>query len=153
MPLDLAHFQSKYGQTHVLLVRAHYFIANALDLSAYPDFVIDVGSHDDINDLYLISDILITDYSSVFFDYALLKRPILFYMPDLTAYRDEVRDFYLDLEVLPGPIVTNQADLEAALDHIIAGAPLDSRFADFLAHFAPYEDGHASERVLEQLFP
>ena len=50
--------------------------------------------YDDINDLYIVSDILITDYSSVFFDYAILQRPMLFYMYDMEEYRDVMRGFY-----------------------------------------------------------
>ena len=53
----------------------HYLIANALDLTGYDDFAIDVSNYNDISELYLISDALITDYSSVMFDYGILKRP------------------------------------------------------------------------------
>ena len=71
-------------------------------------FTVDGSSYDDITDLYLISDMLITDYSSVFFDYANLKRPVLYYTYDLDKYRDVLRGFYLDMEKdLPGPLLFN----------------------------------------------
>lgn len=66
---------------------------------------------DDVNDLYLAADILITDYSSVFFDYANLDRPILFYMYDYEEYKYKMRDFYFDIHILPGPVVTDQDEL------------------------------------------
>ena len=64
-----------------------------------------------MNELYLAADLLITDYSSVFFDYANLERPILFYMYDYESYKHEMRDFYLDIHILPGPVVKTQEEL------------------------------------------
>ena len=59
-----------------------------------------------------------TDYSSVFFDFANLKRPMLFYMYDLDLYKGKLRDFYLSLDELPGPIAETQEDLEKNLKNI-----------------------------------
>ncbi|OXT09694.1 CDP-glycerol:glycerophosphate glycerophosphotransferase, partial [Streptococcus sp. KR] len=71
----------------------------------YSDFVYDYSNYPNISDLYLVSDLLITDYSSVFFDYAYLKRPILFYPYDYHLYKEELRGFYLNYEKdLPGKI-------------------------------------------------
>lgn len=64
----------------------HYLIANALDLNGYEDFAIDVSNYNDISKLYLISDCLITDYSSVMFDYGILKRPQFFFAYDIEKY-------------------------------------------------------------------
>ena len=67
---------------------------------------------EDIGNLYLIANILVTDYSSVFFDYAILKRPIYFYMYDLDSYRDELRGFYLDIYYeLPGEVIEDETIL------------------------------------------
>ena len=71
----------------------------------------------DINHLYVISDLLVTDYSSVFFDYANLKRPEIFYMYDLEAYGNEIRGFYIDLDELPGPIVQTEDELIKAINN------------------------------------
>ena len=101
----------------MILFRAHYFIANSFDFEKYGDFIYDVSKIDDINELYIISDILITDYSSVFFDYANLKRPIIFYMYDLDHYEKELRGFYVDLEELPGDIVKRK-DIVDILNNI-----------------------------------
>ena len=59
-----------------------------------------------------------TDYSSVFFDFANLKRPMIFYMYDLDDYKNNLRDFYLDLDELPGPITKNEEELEEAIKNI-----------------------------------
>ena len=96
---------------YVILMRLHYLVSNNIDISQFKNFVYDVSDYEDINELYIISDILVTDYSSVFFDYANLKRPILFYMYDLQEYKNNIRDFYIDLKELPGPIVESEKDL------------------------------------------
>lgn len=110
---DFSLWKEKLGEEWIVLFRAHYFIRNSLDLSGLGDFVRDVSGLDEINDLYLAADVLITDYSSVFFDFANLERPILFYMYDYHQYREEMRDFYFDTELLPGPVFQSQ---EALLD-------------------------------------
>lgn len=113
-PADFSLWKKTLGKDWIVLFRAHYFIGNSLDLSGVEDFVRDVSDMDEINDLYLIADVLVTDYSSVFFDFANLKRPILFYMYDYRQYREEMRDFYFDTDLLPGPVFqTQEALLEA----------------------------------------
>src|SRR5699024_3040004 len=95
LELDLKAMQEKLGSEYIVILRMHYLISEKIDLSDINEFAFNLSDHPDIGELYLISDILITDYSSVFFDYANLKRPILFYTYDLEKYRDELRGFYL----------------------------------------------------------
>ena len=87
--VDFERLQKEIGQDYIILFRPHYFIANVFDFEKYKGFVYNVSDIDDINELYIITDLLITDYSSVFFDFANLKRPMIFYMYDLAHYRDE----------------------------------------------------------------
>src|SRR5699024_8732560 len=68
LKLDLDKMQRQFGDEYIVLLRTHYLISNALDISGYEGFVYDFSSYDDIAELYVVSDILITDYSSVFFD-------------------------------------------------------------------------------------
>lgn len=98
LQLDLDLLQSELGTDYIILLRMHYLIAEKFDLVKYKGFVYDFSQHVDINELYVISDMLITDYSSVFFDYANLKRPIIFYTYDIGSYRDKLRGFYFNLE-------------------------------------------------------
>ena len=110
---------------YTVLFRAHYLIANAFDFERFGDFVIDVSQVNDINDLYVISDVLVTDYSSVFFDYANLRRPIIFYMYDLDRYANDIRGFYLGLDELPGPIVQTEDELVVRLNDAETPTPED----------------------------
>ena len=83
-----------------------------IDWAKYDGFVIECNADWDIQELYLVSDILITDYSSVMFDYAILRRPMLFFAYDLEQYKDNLRDFYFDMFVeVPGPIVKSTEKL------------------------------------------
>ena len=134
------------GETAVILFRSHYMISNAIDLSLYKGFVWNVTEYDDIRELYLISDLLITDYSSVFFDYANLERPMLFYMYDYEEYKHELRGFYIDEEELPGKIVKTEEELlSLLLDY--DGSEYRERYVHFNQKFNPYRDGKGSETV------
>lgn len=143
-PLDSEGFLSKFENT-VFLYRGHYFTKPENEMI---DFI-DVSNVNDINDLFLISDMLITDYSSLFFDYANLERPIYFYMPDLEEYRDKTRGFYLDVHTeLPGPIAKNPDELaEFILDNDFDY----SIFELFNDKYNTYEDGNSAMRVIKEL--
>lgn len=150
--VDFKTWQKQLGDDYIILFRAHYLVANSFDFAAYDGFVRDVSGVDDINELYVVSDMLITDYSSVFFDYAILDRPILFYMYDLELYRDEMRGFYLTLEELPGEIVQKEHEV---LEKIQELCPTGSKEAPNAVHtkfnqrFNSMNDGRASERLVE----
>ncbi len=111
LALDIPRLAAELGDDHVLIVRFHPLVRQSMAplIDAHPSFVIDASAHDDIQELLLISDVLVTDYSSVFFDYSVLQRPILFFTYDLERYRDELRGFYLDLEAIaPGTAAARQ---------------------------------------------
>ena len=110
--IDFDILQKELEKDYIILFRSHYFIANEFDFSKYHGFLYDVSKYDEVNDLYIVSDILITDYSSVFFDFANLKRPMIFYMYDYESYKNNLRDFYIDLEELPGPIMKESNEIE-----------------------------------------
>src|SRR5699024_7827758 len=114
--------QARLGDEYIVLLRMHYFIASQMDVSDVQGFAYDVSDYQDIGELYLISDMLMTDYSSVFFDYAHLKRPILFYTYDLDKYRGQLRGFYFDMEEEePGPLLkTTDEDIKTN-DDIVHG--------------------------------
>lgn len=134
---------------YIILFRAHYFIANSFEFDKYKDFIYDVSKYDDINDLYIISDLLITDYSSVFFDYAILERPIIFYMYDYDNYKNNLRDFYIDLKELPGPIVKDEKDLITLIKE--KNNKYKNMYSSFNKKFNPYEDGKSTQRVVKEI--
>lgn len=152
--MDLEYMKKMLGDEYVLLLRTHYFIADSLDVSALKGFAINLSKYDDISELYLISDILITDYSSVFFDYANLKRPMLFFTYDLEKYRDVLRGFYIDIEKeVPGPLVFTTEEVVGAIKNIDSiQKEYASRYEAFYNRFCEWEDGHASQKVVESVF-
>ena len=150
--LDLAQARQVLGEDHVLLIRPHAHVVEPVT-GAGDGFVWDVGSYPDIQDLYLIADVLVTDYSSVMFDYAITGRPILFFTYDLEHYRDALRGFYFDFEATaPGPLVSTSAELVEALRDI---APVIDRYAPayaaFREAFCDLDDGAASARVVDRM--
>lgn len=154
LELDINRLKKEFGDEYVLLLRMHYFVVDRFDMTQFGDFTVDVCNYDDITELYLISDILMTDYSSVFFDYANLKRPMLFFMYDLEKYRDVLHGFYLDIEKdLPGPILKTNDDVVSAIKNIdkISEEYAD-KYKEFYDRFCCIDDGHASQRVVEEVF-
>ena len=136
---------------YVLLFKPHYLIINKFsDTEELNGFLYNVDASSEISDLYLIADVLVTDYSSVFFDYAILGRPIYFYMYDIESYREELRGFYIDIyKDLPGDIYEDE---EMMLKDIREGNFDRERLSQFNARFNEHEDGHASQRVIDIVF-
>jgi CDP-glycerol glycerophosphotransferase len=154
LQLELDKLQAELGEDYIVLLRMHYFIANQMDISEYISFVYDFSSYDDIAELYLVSDILITDYSSVFFDYANLKRPILFYTYDLENYRDKLRGFYLDIEnEVPGPLLRTTEEIIDAISTIEdVQKEYQSKYDSFYKQFCAWDNGNASENTVNAVF-
>jgi CDP-glycerol glycerophosphotransferase len=154
LKLDLQLMREKLGDEYVLLLRTHYFIADSIDVTGLEDFAFNFSHYDDISELYLISDYLITDYSSVFFDYANLKRPMLFYTYDLEKYRDVLRGFYIDIEEeLPGPLLfTTEEIIDAFLNMEKLIEKYKDKYEVFYDKFCSWEDGHASQKVADKVF-
>lgn len=154
LQLDIGLMKEQLGEEYVLLLRTHYFIADSIDVSEYGGFAYNVSKYDDITELYLISDILITDYSSVFFDYANLKRPMLFFTYDLEKYRDTLRGFYFDIErEVPGPLLYTTEEVIDAIKNIEkVSCEFNQRYEQFYQRFCEWEDGHAAEKVVKSVF-
>ena len=150
-PVDFDFLMKELGEEYIILFRAHYLVADNFDFDAYRGFVYNVSEYDDINDLYIVSDLLITDYSSVFFDYAILDRPVLFYMYDMEEYRDEMRGFYINIDELPGPVIQNESQLVQSVKH--AEQDFDqNKMNEFNHRFNDLNDGNAAERVVDIVF-
>ncbi|TWT28442.1 CDP-glycerol glycerophosphotransferase family protein [Planomicrobium sp. CPCC 101110] len=148
---NLDNWKREFGEEWVLLSRMHYLVAENFNFTAHAGTVYDVSAYPDIRDLYLVSDMMITDYSSVFFDYAILDRPIVFFMYDLEKYRNELRGFYINIEEdAPGPIVQTEEELFRAMRELMhTNVQLNPKFVSFKNKFASLEDGNASERVVK----
>jgi CDP-glycerol glycerophosphotransferase len=148
--LDLDRLAADLGDDYALLLRAHSRVIRVGSAAKVGKGVIDVSTYPNTTDLLLIADIMITDYSSVMFDYAVTGRPMIFFTPDMDQYRDQLRGVYLDLEkVGPGPVVSTQADVLTAIREIDQiAATFAARYAQWQADYTPWDDGGSSERVL-----
>ena len=152
--IDPSAFAAALGDRAVLLVRKHVLDRTQVVI---PDdatgMVVDASAYPDTQDLLAAADVLVTDYSSLFFDFANLRRPMIFHVPDLDRYRDQLRGFYLDMETdLPGPLTRTTDQVIAALgtalrDGVIPGHDV----AAFATQYCPRDDGRAAARVVERL--
>jgi CDP-glycerol glycerophosphotransferase (TagB/SpsB family) len=150
--LDLTTFASELGDDHVLLVRGHSrTLRYGRDLEA--DQLIDVTSYPNVADLLEVSDVLVTDYSSVMFDFSATGRPIVFFTPDLAHYSSDLRGFYFDLLAeAPGPVVrTREELLDAITDSEAERERYRPQAARWRERFTPLDDGHAGERVVRRM--
>lgn len=154
LQLDINRLKEKLGDKYVIILRMHYFISDNLNLEGCENFAYDVSRYNDVNDLYIISDLLITDYSSVFFDYANLRKPILFYTYDIKKYKDVLRGFYIDMEKeLPGPLLYNSEEVIDSIKNIQRVKNIyETRYNRFYETFCSLDDGKATERVVYKVF-
>lgn len=147
--LDLRAMAEALGDDHVLLLRLHPFVRKSTPIPEdLTSFAIDVSDHPDIHELMLVSDVLITDYSSAIFEFSLLTRPMVFFAPDHDEYLDE-RGFYWDYESgVPGPVFVTTDQVAAFIE---AGQFDLERVARFRDESFEVADGHASERFVDQV--
>jgi CDP-glycerol glycerophosphotransferase len=153
LQLDLERLRAAVGDDTVVLFRKHHYIADPVPADPH-GFVIDVSRYPDGTELMLAADVLVTDYSSSMFDFAVTGRPMLFYTYDLDAYRDEIRGFYFDfVDAAPGPLLRTTDELATALQGLDAvRGEYAQRYADFVARFCELDDGHAARRVVDRVF-
>lgn len=154
LKLELPKLREALGDEYVILLRTHYYIADKLDVTGMEGFAFNLSKYDDIAEIYLISDICITDYSSVFFDYANLRRPILFYTYDIDKYRDMLRGFYFDMEsTVPGPLLYTTEEVIDSIKNIdVLTEKFKDRYEAFYERFCGWETGKASENIVNDVF-
>jgi CDP-glycerol glycerophosphotransferase len=153
--LDVDELARRLGPDTVLLVRAHYFYVKA-SAAADPEHrgaIVDVSAYPVVEDLYLAADVLITDYSSAMFDYAVLDRPVVIHAPDWPTYQ-QLRGVYFDLmEQPPGAVATSDAELfEIFASGAESGAEAVAARGAFRERFCYLDDGGAAERVVRRIF-
>ncbi len=153
LQLDLDAAARALSGDHVILLRTHFNVRDPLSDSSADTGLMDVTRYPDIADLYLISDVLITDYSSAMFDFAITGRPMLFFTYDLERYRDQLRGFYFDFEAdAPGPLLRTTADVIDALRETDQVATSHRGAYDaFTSKFCALDDGRAAARTVDRL--
>lgn len=149
--LNFDLLEKELSDEYIILVKLHYLVQDDLDWSKYEGFVYECDALWDIQELYLISDVLVTDYSSVMFDYALLERPMIIYTHDYEKYKTQLRGFYFDIhQEFPGPITTTTQELI----HEIQNPQKDQyqeQYTLFLKKYTLFDKGTAAQQVIHKL--
>ncbi|MEN1967740.1 CDP-glycerol glycerophosphotransferase family protein [Lentibacillus sp. N15] len=146
--LDIERLYQHFHEEYVLFLRLHPAIKHAF-VNNYTDFVYDGSDITDVNHLLLVTDILITDYSSIPFEFALLERPMIFFAYDLEKY-EQARGFWEDYETLvPGPVVTKTDDIIDVIKNEIFDM---NRVKDFANQWNQYSTGNASKILISTFY-
>jgi CDP-glycerol glycerophosphotransferase (TagB/SpsB family) len=152
--INMRIFNRRLGNDYVLLIREHVVVASKLKIpEELQSNVIDVSQYSNIQDLMIASDILVTDYSSVMFDYLNTNQPIYFYCYDLDEY-DDMRGFYFDFEKeAPGPIIKNTSNLcRAILKDDDYWETYQEKYELFQTKFIPLDGPNRAEVVYKEFF-
>ena len=152
--IDFFRLKERFSDEYVVLTRLHHLIANTLQLEGLDGFARDASKEPDANRLMAATDVLITDFSSIFFDYACMGKPMIFHMYDIENYKNSLRGLYLDPYTdLPGPVTTTENELIAALENIGNWQEeYGARFEKFRERFLNWDDGSAAKRVVDRVF-
>lgn len=148
--LDLERFNEELSDEYVLALRLHPKIRNfySKDITSKGHYI-DCSDYPSEQELLLISDILITDYSSIMIEFAMLDKPVIFFTYDYDSYLTQERGFYFDFKsTVPGPIVY---DSQSLIDAIKNDDFDRSRISEFVKTQFDEIDGHSSMRVVDFL--
>ncbi|HEM1992819.1 TPA: CDP-glycerol glycerophosphotransferase family protein, partial [Listeria monocytogenes] len=145
--LDIAALKKELGDTHILILKFHPVIKNvSFNVDENDPFILDLTLNNDINDLMLFSDALITDYSSVIFEFSLMNKPIYFFAYDIDDYLDE-RGFYFDYKAtIPGEVFK---DTPSLIESIKTGKYNYDELEVFKKKFVGSLDGNSTKRFVE----
>lgn len=151
--LDVQVLAEELGEEWTIVARGHTrsggsYVAPVAGPSARAT-VLDASAHPDVNDVILAAEVLVTDYSSVMFDAAVARVPMLFFVPDIASYRDRERGFTFDFEATaPGPLLATRAEV---VDAVRSGVTRGAAYEAWCERYVPHDDGHAAERVVDAL--
>lgn len=149
--LDFQKAKDALSDEYVMIVKYHYLISEKVDWTGYEGFIYSFPANQEISDLYLMADLLITDYSSVMFDYSLLKRPMFFFAYDLENYKKNLRGFYFDmLEEVPGPISKTTDELIRDIKTYKV-EEWEKKYENYSAKFNHLDNGEASLGVVQRI--
>jgi CDP-glycerol glycerophosphotransferase len=141
---------AKFGGEWIVLVKLHPHLLSQSSQLAYGEKVIDVTSYDDVQELLLITDTLISDYSSLIFDFSITRRPCFLYVPDVIEYTRKDRNLYFDLVDLPFISAMSNGDLIEKIEDFQDEEYME-KLSRFLDDVGSYEEGKASEHLLKHI--
>ncbi len=150
--LDLALLQKKCPEWKII-IRTHYLVGKEIDLTKYKNVIIP-ESDVDINELMIVADCLMTDYSSIMYDFAILDRPMVFFAYDLPEYQNATRGFYKKYhKVVPGENIKDTQKLVSILKNLPNyQLKYNSKVDAFRERYCSYEDGNVSKRIIKKVF-
>lgn len=148
---DLERFYDRFHKEYILLIKQHPFVKKSIEIPEHiREACMEITTQMTTEELLMIADVCITDYSSVVFDYSLRNKPMLFFAFDLDEYYDERGFYYPYEEFVPGPVVRTMDELMAAVEEI---EQFDvNKMKDFRNSYMSGCDGHATERILKEVF-
>ena len=150
VPLSFERLKRELGDEYVFLLRAHYEVLKVLDIQE-DSFLHNVSSYPNLNDLMIVSDLLISDYSSIFFDYSILEKPMLCYAYDYQEYQDK-RGLYFDIrEALQSYIVDEDSLIEEVKNASLKPEEYKRRAVLFRSGFVA-EYGEASKKCVDIIY-
>lgn len=152
--MNVSKLISLLPENVILFIRLHPFVTKAFKKKIKSDRIINVSDYNDLNELMAISDGLITDFSSLIFDFCIFNRPMYFFADDFEKF-SKSRGFYLNKEDLPGVSTNSEEELADKIKMVISGNeakkyPLKRK--DFLNRYYKWFDGNSSKRVYEYLY-
>ena len=149
---DVQKMSSEIDRETVILLRLHYLLAEKISQIELPANVINASTYQDIQELYLLADVMVTDYSSAMFDFAILMRPIVLYCYDLEEYITRRGMYFNFTELAPGPVCRTIDEVLHFLNHPDEMNYFLDDLKRFSLEFSSLEDGNASAKVIERVF-
>lgn len=152
--LDIENLRNSLSDDYVLILRLHYHVSESIVISEDDTFVYNLSEYDDVGDIALVSDMLITDYSSIFFDYAHLKKPMIFFMYDAAHYFNNLRGTYINNldDILPGPIVKANNELLTEILRVEENKMLfHDKYEHFHKEYCAFGRGDSTEKITHKL--
>jgi CDP-glycerol glycerophosphotransferase len=150
--LDFGAFEEALGDEWFVVVRAHY-LDRITVRRRYLNVARNMSSYDDVTDLMVVADALLTDYSSVMFDFALTGKPMAFYTSDYELYTFTRGSYFELADEAPGPNVNDTSEILDWLSNLDESqARYHERYQAFRARYGEFEDGHAAEAIIRQVF-
>ncbi|MCQ2563571.1 MAG: CDP-glycerol glycerophosphotransferase family protein [Mogibacterium sp.] len=154
MELDIEAMRNALSDEYVLLIRPHYFVAEYYKVPEDGKFIFDAGNVSTIEDLFPVTDVLITDYSSVMFDFSLTGKPMVFYAYDLKEYTENTRGSYFDISTeAPGCLALTTDEVIDSIENLDSFYDIHGeRIQAFCKKYLTYENGKSSEIIFDKVF-
>jgi len=151
-PLDFVSLSAQLGDEYIILVRMHNLDRRTSRFKNLGNQVVDVNDVTDINHLYIISDLLLSDYSGAIFDYANLRRPIVYYLFDRIEY-ENLQGLNFDMSTFPGTVVENEEQISGAILSNLSNFSSDSGYEHFLEKYCPFDGEDCTRTMVEEIWP